>query len=261
MRRFLSARMLGIHSFAIIGVVACLALSNWQWERAHVWSDKSQDSLKVVQPFDELSPLRNYLPATSIGALTEVTGEWIAKSARVYCDRPTDGSIIRTGIEIGFAPGCWVTGVLSLSDDSVITVVLGWSSDNSGTEGLSQELVQGSVTLQGILQPSEDSFSLFLPSESDQITTARTLEQVSQTTHDGYLVLSSAADGLQRINPIFEVTPSQTVHWRNVLYTFNWAFFGLFVIFMWFRAVRDELNDSQVSKLRPSEPVQENDGQ
>lgn len=243
---YFSARLIGIHLFGVIALTACLALSNWQWDRAHVWSAKSQDSLQTVQPFNELSPLRNFLPATSIGAKTEVSGVWIQDSVRAYCDRPIDGSIIRTGIEIGFTPGCWVTAVLSLSDQTVLTVALGWSADNSGTAALSRVLPTDEVTLAGILQPSEDSLPVYLPEASRKITTDETVKQVGRSAHDGYLVLSEAPSGLRGISPVFEVSPTQSVHWRNVVYTFNWIFFGLFVVFMWWRAVRDEVAERAI---------------
>ena len=239
----LKTRLLAIHLFGILSLCVCLALSNWQWQRAHVWSEKSPDSLGTVQAFEDLSPLREFLPATSIGARTEVTGQWITDSVRTYCNRPQDGSIIRTGIEIGFTPGCWVTGVLSLSDQTVLTVVIGWSPDNSGTTGLSTSLPTGEVTVQGILQPSEDSLRTFLPSNTRKITTEETVKQVRRSAHDGYLLQTESPTGLSVIAPVFEVAPSQSVHWRNVVYTFNWLFFGLFAVFMWWRAVRDEMTE------------------
>lgn len=246
-RSYITGRLLGLHVFGVLALSACLALSNWQWDRAHVWNAKSQDSLQVVQPFNELSPLRNYLPATSIGAKTEVTGSWITNSVRTYCGRPADGSILRTGIEIGFTPGCWVTGVLSLQDGTVLTAVLGWSADNSGVQGLSVDLPPGSVKISGVLQPSEDSLQIYLPAQAALITTKQTVSQVGQSAHDGYLLVSSPRSGLQSITPVFEMTPAHGVHWRNVVYTFNWLFFGLFVIFMWWRAVRDELAEVPIS--------------
>lgn len=238
---YFTPRLIGIHAFGVISLVACLLLSNWQWDRARVWSDKSPASLQVTQPFDELSPLRNFLPETSIGARTQISGTWVANSVRIYCDRPVDGSILRTGIEIGYTPGCWVTAVLELSDDTVFAVALGWSKDNSGESGLSFALPQGEVDLVGRLQPSEDSHKSFLPISGRKITTEDTVKQFGRSAHDGYLVLDSAPSGLEVIQPMYEMSPTQTIHWRNVVYTFNWLVFAAFVIFMWWRAFRDEL--------------------
>lgn len=239
--RLFSRRLLGIHVFGIVAFVACLALSNWQWDRARVWSDKSPDSLQVIQPFDQLSPLRNYLPETSIGARTQISGTWVSQSVRTYCNRPMDGAILRTGIEIRYTPGCWVTGVIELSDNTVFTVVLGWSQDNSGASGLGFQLPSGKVELLGRLQPSEDSHKSFLTNSSQKITTDETVKQFRRSAHDGYLVLDAAPSGLKMVQPIYELSPSQTIHWRNVVYTINWLVFAAFVFFMWWRAFRDEL--------------------
>ena len=265
MRRLLAPRMLGIHALGVLGIALCLFLSSWQWSRAHTVAPAT--SADGLAQFDELSPLRAYLPMSSIGVRTRVSGHWqepgagkLGKSTRIILpNRPADGSLLIEKPDVAYDPfkkrGGWIVDLLVLEDGSTLAVVRGWTQYPQMFPAAT-----GRATVYGVMQPSEDSgLTDLLP--VDTLTTADITEHAHSAVHDGYLVaqlpphgqtLSSAASAntsarpvLVQVSPIIRVAVSQPLHWRNVVYTGNWIVFALIVLYMWIRIVRDELGKGE----------------
>jgi hypothetical protein len=260
MKRLLGPRLLGIHALGVLGIALCLFLSSWQWSRAHTVAPTT--TADGIARFDDLSPLRTYLPVSSIGVRTRVSGHWqepgagkLATSNRIILpSRPADGSLLVTNVA-ALSPtesGAWIVDLLVLSDGSTLAVVRGWSMHPEVVP-----VASGKVTVFGVMQPSEDSGLSKLP-EIDLLTTASITENAHSAVHDGYLVaqlpphgqlLGSAASAgtspgnlaLVEVSPIIKGMVHQSLHWRNVVYTANWIVFALIVLYMWIRIVRDEL--------------------
>ena len=260
MRRLLAPRLLGIHALGVLGIALCLFLSSWQWNRAHTPAPAT--AANGIAKFDDLSPLRAYLPMRSIGVSTRVSGHWqepgagkLGKSNRIILpNRPADGSLLRSQ-SVSTSDtwlGAWIVDLLVLDDGSTLAVVRGWAKNPA-----SIPVASGKATVYGVMQPSEDSGLIKLIS-SDLLTTAGITEHAQSAVHDGYLVAqlpstpvlaggSAAAANtparpvLVEVSPIITGTVEQPLHWRNVVYTANWIVFALIVLYMWIRIVRDEL--------------------
>ena len=243
MRRYLEPRLLGLHLGALIAIATCIALGNWQWERAH-----GQDVPQISSAsFAQLSPLRDFLPRSSIGVKTTVTGTWLPQARIIAQERPQDGRKLinknpgdtRRGID--YELGKWFVDVLRLDDGSAIGVVRGWRV--GGTLGKPST---GRATVSGYLQPSEDSpdVDIFIKSTGGDVPLALTTTQIVEssgiTAHDGYLVEEPAGPELKTVTPIYSTAIEAKLQWRNVLYTFNWVVFALIICFMWIRVVQDE---------------------
>ena len=244
MSRFLTRRMLGIHVMALAAVVVCLFAAHWQWQRAHTaqGSDTSSSSIQFGS-FSQLSPLRQYLPASSIGVSTSVSGTWLDHGRVVLTERIAQGSSLRNpnpgsqSIVSWALPICnWIADPLVLEDKSVLMVVQGCSATPQAVP-----LPSGSATVTGVLQPSEDADIVDLVVLPNKLTTSSVVASLSMSVHDGYLVSSQAASGLTRVTPIFTSSPHIPLHWRNIFYVFNWIVFALIVMGMWVRVVQDEL--------------------
>ena len=274
MKRLLAPRLLGTHALGVLGIALCLFLSSWQWHRAHVAAPVT--AADGIAKFDDLSPLRTYLPVGSIGVRTRVSGHWqqpgagkLATSNRIILpSRPADGSLL-VGQSSGVydaALGSWIVDLLVLDDGSTLAVVRGWSMHPEVVP-----VASGKVTVFGVMQPSEDSGLSKLP-PIDLLTTSSITKHAHSAVHDGYLVAqlpphgkllgSAAAAGtsiadlaIVEVSPIIKGKVHQSLHWRNVVYTANWILFAFIVLYMWIRIVRDDLGRGELGSDEEDEDV------
>lgn len=230
MNQYLSRRVAGIHALGLASVAVCLVAANWQWSRAHVVRPSDYRTVDFAQA----SPLRDFLPVGSIAATTTVSGVWV-KGWRLVLDRPADGRELLAEAQPG--PACpWIVDGLALPDGSLLAVVRGCGSAPPA---------RGAATVTGVLQPSEDSGLMPFVHGEPAITTRTLVSALAMTTHDGYLVAQPSAAGLASVTPILDQPVSVPLHWRNVVYVFNWLIFAAIIALMWVRVVRDEVNPPQ----------------
>jgi len=247
MNRYFSLRLLAIHFLGAISVFACLALANWQWDRAQAYVPPANSAPKT---FKELSPLRDYLPATSVGIPTTVTGTWQPDERILMPERIIDGkSMVNSNPETEVIAewvgpvGYWIVDVMELPDASSLGVVRGFTEDPNQIE-----LVSGEATVTGVMQPSEDVPGLKLANNIKPLTTKLIVANSRTIAHDGYLVATSTSEPLVPVSPIFSEPVVEGLNWRNVAYTFNWIFFAVIVGMMWIRVTRDEFEFAQIVK-------------
>ena len=238
--RYFSKRLVTMHLISWAAIVTCLMLSNWQWSRAHYIPKIDQTNRQLS--FNELSPLRDFLPPTSVGIKTSISGTWQPNSRMEFTERPTDGSLLinpnpGTDAIVSWAVpiGKWVLDVVTLSDGSSVGVVHGWAN----AEDLVPE-VSGAVDLVGVMQPSESASAKNLFKLPNYISTSEILKKANSTLHDGYFVASTATSGLEVVKPIFDAPQKASLHWRNVIYTGNWIVFALIIFGMWWRIIQEE---------------------
>ncbi len=248
MNRHFTVRLIATHVLGALSLVACLALANWQWDRAQVYLPTVNSAQKS---FSELSPLRDYLPISSVGVSTNISGTWqpserivlpgrIANGPGMISPSPSQVVIAEFVGPIGF----WIVDIMELADGSSLGVVRGFAED-------AQLVPQatGRQTVTGVMQPSEAVPGLELVNGIKLLTTKLIVENSRTIAHDGYLVANSSSPGLTIVQPIFNEPPSQGLNWRNVAYTFNWIFFAVIVGFMWLRVAKDELQVAQLAQL------------
>jgi hypothetical protein len=107
-------------------------------------------------------------------------------------------------------------------------------------------LPSGTVHVSGVLQPSEDSDLMAIPSDVDRLTTSALVAALESTVHDGYLVAVPPLDGFNQVTPRLSGTVSVPLHWRNIVYVGNWLTFAVITLAMWTRVVRDEVSALKV---------------
>lgn len=247
MNRYFSLRLLAIHVLGAFSVIACLAFANWQWDRAQAYVPPTNASERT---FEELSPLRDYLPASSVGVPTSVTGTWQPEERILLPERIIDGkSMVNPDPEIEVIAefvgpiGYWVVDIVELADESSLGVVRGF------TETPDQiALASGEATVTGVMQPSEDLPGLKLVNGIAPLTTNLIVKNSRTIAHDGYLVSTNLEAGLTLVKPIFTEPIAKGLNWRNVAYTFNWVFFAGIVAMMWVRVARDEFEFAEIAK-------------
>jgi len=248
MIRHFTARLIGTHFLGVFSLLACLALANWQWDRAHVYLPKIELAQKS---FSELSPLRDYLPISSVGVSTQVTGTWQSSERIVLPNRIANGpgmananSEQASTVDFGGPIGFWIVDILELADGSSLGVVRGFTENAELVP-----LATGSETISGVMQPGEDVPGLELANGINLLTTEMIVENSRTIAHDGYLIADSNSPGLIAVQPIFKEPPVQGLNWRNVAYTFNWIFFAVIVGLMWVRVAKDELQYAQLASI------------
>lgn len=228
-------------------VAACIALAYWQWDRAQSYVPLETSTSKS---FEELSPLRDYLPASSVGVQTSVTGTWQPDERILMPGRVVDGkSMVNTNpessevITLASPVGYWIVDIMELPDGSSLGVVRGFTQSPDQIE-----LASGTETISGAMQPSEDVPGLELVNDIAPLTTELIVENSRTIAHDGYLVATSDTEFLALVKPIFTEPVVGGLNWRNVVYTFNWVFFAGIVALMWVRVARDELEFAEIAR-------------
>ena len=247
MKRHFSIRLFAIHALGAFSFVACLGLAFWQWERAQAYVPPES---ATVLSFEELSPLRDYLPASSVGVPTSVSGTWQPDERILMPERVADGkSMVNPDPDIEVIAefvgpiGYWVVDIMELADESSLGVVRGF------TETPDQiALATGEETITGVMQPSEDVPGLKLVNDIELLTTNLIVDNSRTIAHDGYLVATSTSASLIPVSPIFTEPVVKGLNWQNVAYVFNWLFFAGIVAMMWVRVTRDELEFMQIAK-------------
>lgn len=228
-------------------VAACIALAYWQWDRAQSYVPLETSTSKS---FEELSPLRDYLPASSVGVQTSVTGTWQPDERILMPGRVIDGkSMVNTNPEssevvtLASPVGYWIVDIMELPDGSSLGVVRGFTQSPDQIK-----LASGTETISGAMQPSEDVPGLELVNDIAPLTTELIVENSRTIAHDGYLVATSETEFLALVKPIFTEPVVGGLNWRNVVYTFNWVFFAGIVALMWVRVARDELEFAEIAR-------------
>ena len=247
MKRHFSIRLVAIHALGAFSLFACLGLAYWQWDRAQAYVPPAN---ATAPSFEELSPLRDYLPASSVAVPTSVTGTWQPDERILMPERVVDGQSMvnpdpETEVVVSWAVpvGYWVVDIMELADESSLGVVRGF------TETPDQiELASGMETVTGVMQPSEDVPGLKFVNGIEPLTTELIVENSRTIAHDGYLVATSKSESLELVSPIFTEPVVKGLNWQNVAYTFNWLFFAGIVGLMWFRVARDELEFAEIAK-------------
>lgn len=249
MSRYFSRGLLGIHFLGVLAFSACIALALWQWDRAHVATTTT--TIPESVSFEELSPLRDFLPAGSVGVETTVSGIWQPDERILMPERIADGQGMvnpnpeQEAIAEFVEPiGYWVVDILELNDGSSLGVVRGFTAEPD-----SFPLATGSDEITGVMQPSENAPGVHLVNDIPLLTTELITENARTIAHDGYFVSSTFVPGLDQVTPILDKPVDSGLHVRNVIYTFNWLIFAAIVLFMWARIARDELAESDSAKI------------
>lgn len=239
MARYFSGRLIGIHLFTITAVITCLWLGKWQWDRAHATVELPSSA--GITDFALLSPLRDYLPPSSVGVATVVSGTWQPNGRIVLTDRPSDGSklISQSGASISDS-GVWVLDILTLQSGGSLGVVHSWLPNAQDIPELS-----GDVKLSGVMQPSELLLQTTETQIKNYLTTELIVSKANSTVHDGYFVSTKPIIGTQNVLPIFDQPQETKLQWRNVIYTGNWIIFAVIIAAMWWRIIQDEVAQSK----------------
>ncbi|MFJ7592774.1 SURF1 family protein [Streptomyces sp. NPDC097617] len=238
MHRFLlTPRWWGINVFVALAVPFCLFMGSWQLGRFEDRVDTHREA-SAERPADQVAaPLDSLLPVdkTTSGRLASTTGEY--GDQLLVPERMLDG-------ESGF----YVLTLLKTDSGKAVPVVRGWLP-GAADPAKAPAAPTGRVEVSGALQASENSGTKGahaqggLPAgQLGVIGAASLVNLVAYDLYDAWLTVQTPSDGMV---PVPAQAPTNTgldlKAFQNLGYTGEWFVFVAFVLFMWFRLYRREV--------------------
>ncbi len=251
-RFLLTPRWWGINVFVLLAIPFCIFMGSWQLGRFEdrVEGHRTAEKQSEQAGKGAASPLAELLPVTqdTSGRRAEVTGVWADQFT--VPDRELDGK-----------RGFYVLGLLKTqgAGGKAIPVVRGWLP--AGEKAPSAPTGEASLT--GSLQASESSGSSGvsaaggLPTgQLGMISAASLVNLVPYDVYDAWLTADEATGGLRTVPPKApQGTGLDLKAFQNLGYTGEWFIFAGFVLFMWFRLLRREVEFARDEELGLGAPA------
>ncbi|MER5489589.1 SURF1 family protein [Streptomyces sp. NPDC002490] len=246
-RFLLTPRWWGINVFVVLAIPFCLFMGSWQLGRFEDRVDDHRSATERTGADDraEARPLAELLPVTK-----ETSGERVSATGRyaeqfLVPDRTLDGK-----------QGHYVLGMLRIEDGPALPVVRGWRPGAADPAGVPAPPA-GEVTVTGALQGSESPGSDgartaggLPPGQVGMISAATLVNLVPYEVQSAWVTLDPA-DGEMTAVPA--AAPQNTgldlKAFQNLGYTGEWFVFSGFVLFMWFRLLRREVEAARDVEL------------
>ncbi|MFC5243617.1 SURF1 family protein [Streptomyces atrovirens] len=238
-RFLLTPRWWGINVFLLLSIPFCVFMGSWQLGRFEDRVDNHRDAeariatdkREAARPLDDLLPVTK---ATS-GKQATVSGRY-------------DTQLLVPDRKLDDRDGYYVLTLLRTGTGRALPVVRGWlpgTPDPARTPAAPT----GEVTVTGALQASETPGSNGVSArgglpegQTAAISSASLVNLVEYDVYDAWLTLNRGDSGMKAVPA---TAPSGTgldlKAFQNLGYTAEWFAFVGFVIFMWFRLFRREL--------------------
>ncbi|MFV0318960.1 MAG: SURF1 family cytochrome oxidase biogenesis protein [Microbacterium sp.] len=232
----------------VAGVFAWLG--QWQLSRAVDIAPAPPGSTEQVQPIDDVVVPGAYLNGPQVGQRVSVSGQWIADDFLVVSSRFNDD-----------VEGYWVTGQLRVSGSTgsgtgatptSLAVAVGWAPTRAQAEAvastLSAQVAQNPAAVydltgriisdEGPAAPPRDAD----PQEMTRMSPAALLSRWHDIEGlDVYRPFLTADQPLGDLVAISSPAPVEgsPVNWLNIFYAAEWAVFGGFAFYLWYRLAKD----------------------
>jgi cytochrome oxidase assembly protein ShyY1 len=246
-RFLLTPRWCGINVLALLAIVLCLFMGSWQLGRfeervnTHRTAGEQAESARREAP----RPLAELLPVDkqTSGRQTTATGRYGRQL--LVPDRTLDDR-----------RGFYVLTLLRTDSGKALPVVRGWLPGDADP-AKAPAPPQGEVTVTGALQASETPGSNGvstvggLPAgQTGAISAASLVNLVPYDVYDAWITLTKADSGMKAVPPAApQDTGLDLKAFQNLGYTGEWFVFAGFVVFMWFRLLRREVESIRDAEL------------
>ncbi|GGS18181.1 SURF1-like protein [Streptomyces nojiriensis] len=250
-RFLLTPRWWGINVFVALAVPFCLFMGSWQLGRFEDRVDSHREA-STERPADQVAaPLDSLLPVdkTTSGRLASTAGEY--GDQLLVPERRLDGR-----------SGFYVLTLLKTDSGKTVPVVRGWLP-GAADPAKAPVPPTGRVEVSGALQASENAGTKGVHSQGGLpagqlgvISAASLVNIVPYDLYDAWLTVQTPSDGMI---PVPAQAPTNTgldlKAFQNLGYTGEWFVFAAFVLFMWFRLYRREvetIRDAEAGLLEPA---------
>ena len=254
-RFLLTPRWWGINVFVLLAIPFCVFMGSWQLSRFEARVDDSRDAKAQAESArtEAARPLAELLPVdkATVGRQVTATGRYAEQL--LVPDREVDGK-----------KGSYVLTLLRTDGGEALPVVRGWlpgSPDRSRIPAAPS----GEVTVTGALQASEQpgdngvSARGGLPAgQTAAISAASLVNLVPYDIYDAWMTLTTADRGMTTVPAgAAPGTGLDLKAFQNLGYSGEWFAFAGFVVFMWFRLLRREVEFARDAALGivPEEPT------
>ncbi|MFD9727562.1 SURF1 family protein [Streptomyces sp. NPDC059072] len=255
MHRFLlTPRWWGINVFVALAVPFCLFMGSWQLGRfedrvdSHREASAERPADRVAAPLDSLLPV----DTKTSGRLASASGEY-------------GEQLLVPERLLGGESGFYVLTLLKTDSGKAVPVVRGWLP-GAADPRKAPAAPTGRVEVTGALQASESAGSKGvhaaggLPAgQLGVIGAASLVNIVPYELYDAWLTVQTPVDGMLPVPAQAPVNTGLDLKaFQNLGYTGEWFVFVAFVLFMWVRLYRREvetLRDAEAGLL-PAEPAE-----
>jgi cytochrome oxidase assembly protein ShyY1 len=243
-RFLLTPRWLGINLFAVLAVPVCVWLGVWQLgrfeQRTHAGDHRSAQAAALARPVPLAGLLQgsdaHTVAANDVGREISFSGQYDAAHQLLVPQRTVNG---RSGYYV-------LTPLQPTGGGLRIAVVRGWTASATDLPAPPQ----GTVQLHGRLQTPEDASSPevigsgSLPAgQVGMISPSTLVNLLPYSVYDGWVALDGGDANLVAV-PTYQPSGGNGLTlqaFQNLGYTGQWFVFAGFVIFMWARFVRREV--------------------
>ncbi|MFC1410825.1 SURF1 family protein [Streptacidiphilus sp. N1-12] len=244
-RFLLTPRWLGINLLAVLAVPACLWLGVWQLSRFELHSHAGSHAATQAAELNRAVPLAPLLrgpdaqtvTAADVGREVTFAGSYDTAHQLLVPQRTVNG---KSGYYV-------LTPLRPTGGGLPISVVRGWTAKPSSVP----PAPAGTVELRGRLQTSEDASSPEVISSGGlpagqvgMISPGTLVNLLPYSVYNGWVALDGhAGTGLTPV-PTYQPSGGAGLTLRafqNLGYTLQWFVFAGFVVFMWARFVRREV--------------------
>ncbi|KAB1143348.1 SURF1 family protein [Streptomyces luteolifulvus] len=255
-RFLLTPRWWGINVFVLLAIPFCVFMGSWQLSRfeARMQDHRSADARAASDRQEAARPLGDLLPVDKATSGKPVTATGRYAQQLLVPDRDLDGR-----------SGFYVLTLLRTDDGRALPVVRGWLPGEADP-AKAPAAPSGEVTVTGALQASETpgdngvSAQGGLPSgQTGAISAASLVNLVPYDVYDAWVTLERADSGMKAVPAAAPAgTGLDLKAFQNLGYTGEWFVFAGFVVFMWFRLLRREIEfvrDAALGLAPDEEPV------
>ena len=246
-RFLLTPRWWGINLFVLLAIPFCLFMGSWQLSRfeSRVDGHREAKAQAASARTEAARPLAELLPVDQ-----ETSGRQVTARGR-YGDQ-----LLVPGRELDGRDGFYVLTLLRTDAGKALPVVRGWLP-GAADAAKAPAAPSGEVTVTGALQASEQpgdngvSARGGLPAgQSAAISSASLVNLVPYDLYDAWITLDRADAPMTKV-PV-SAAPNSGLDlkaFQNLGYTGEWFVFAGFVVFMWFRLLRREVESARDAAL------------
>ncbi|CAL9468601.1 hypothetical protein SUDANB6_02789 [Streptomyces sp. enrichment culture] len=238
-RFLLTPRWWGINVFVLLAIPFCVFMGSWQLGRfeSRVDDHRAAEARAASDRHEAARPLAELLPVNkaTIGKQTTATGRY-------------DRQLLVPDRTLEERRGYYVLTLLRTDSGRALPVVRGWLPGEPDP-AKAPAPPTGEVTVTGALQASEtpgsDGVSARggLPAgQTSVIGAASLVNLVPYDVYDAWVTLNEGDSGMAAVPAsAAQATGLDLKAFQNLGYTAEWFAFAGFVIFMWFRLFRREV--------------------
>ncbi|BCM67786.1 hypothetical protein EASAB2608_03120 [Streptomyces sp. EAS-AB2608] len=256
-RFLLTPRWWGINVFVLLAIPFCVFMGSWQLSRFEDRVDDHRTATEQAASGHEHAarPLDSMLPVDKSTSGRRVTASGRYAGQLLVPDRELDGK-----------RGFYVLTLLRTDAGKALPVVRGWLP-GTADPAKAPAPPAGEVTVTGALQASETpgdngvSAQGGLPAgQTAAISSASLVNLVPDRLYDAWITLDKGDSGMKAVPASAPGgTGLDLKAFQNLGYTGEWFVFAGFVVFMWFRLLRREIEFQRDAALGlvPEEPDRE----